>query len=247
MISKKDEKVNFLPRKNPKDGIIAIHRPEDGAERIRKVVTRSRHKATGKFPSQKMGRMMQWESIYELSAFRLLEASSEVIGYYEYPLAIKYQFNKKELMAYPNLLVVMDGKQELWDIKSHAESIRATYIAKTQFISTEMMRYGYAYKVVIAENLNTEPRYNNVLTLLKYGRTPVSCIDKERVRRIFESARVIEWGAIINGALGDSGRQIICRMVIEGVLLFDIKQKWTDITRFYWNAHFQKTIRGQSI
>src|SRR5579859_7695488 len=46
--------------------ILAVQPPPDGKIRARKVVSRSRARGTGKFPSWKMGRMIQWESTYEL-------------------------------------------------------------------------------------------------------------------------------------------------------------------------------------
>ena len=110
-------KENFLPKLNPKDGILAIHHPVAGNHRVRKVVTRSRFKATGKFPSQKMGRMIQWESIHERNAFRLLEANPAVISYYEQPIAIQYLRGGMEHVEYPDLLVISSEKKELWDMR----------------------------------------------------------------------------------------------------------------------------------
>ena len=45
---------------------------------FRRVVTRSRFRPTGKYPSWKMERMLQWESMNELNAFRLLDCDPRV-------------------------------------------------------------------------------------------------------------------------------------------------------------------------
>jgi len=45
-----------------KNKITSIDSPEDGKLRTRKVVTRSRHRSTKKYPSWKVGRMVQCES-----------------------------------------------------------------------------------------------------------------------------------------------------------------------------------------
>jgi hypothetical protein len=55
---------------------IAFSSPEQ--VRSRRVVTRSRFRLTGKYPSWKMERMLQWESINELNAFRLLDCDPRV-------------------------------------------------------------------------------------------------------------------------------------------------------------------------
>jgi hypothetical protein len=60
------------------------------AERVRsrRVVTRSRFRPTGKYPSWKMERMLQWESINELNAFRLLDCDPGVTVFSEQPCEI---------------------------------------------------------------------------------------------------------------------------------------------------------------
>ena len=55
--------------------IISIELPNEGNLRSRTVVSRSRARPTGKYPSWKMGRMIQWESCNELNACRLLDAN----------------------------------------------------------------------------------------------------------------------------------------------------------------------------
>ena len=53
--------------------------------RSRRVVTRSRFRPTGKYPSWKMERMLQWESMNELNAFRLLDCDPRVAVFTEQP------------------------------------------------------------------------------------------------------------------------------------------------------------------
>ncbi len=68
--------------------ILELIYPEAGKLRSRRVVSRSRARATGKFPSWKMGRMIQWESINELNAYRRLDATPGANAFYEQPLMI---------------------------------------------------------------------------------------------------------------------------------------------------------------
>jgi len=75
---------------------IKINFPKDGKLRSRKVVSRSRHRVTGKYPSWKMNRMIEWESKNELNAFRLLDASSIILEFNEQPMTIHYILNGVE-------------------------------------------------------------------------------------------------------------------------------------------------------
>ncbi len=57
---------------------------------MRRIVMRSRARATGKYPSWKAGRMVQWESINELNAFRILDAMPEVSTFTERVLTMDH-------------------------------------------------------------------------------------------------------------------------------------------------------------
>lgn len=64
--------------------------PKPGQLRSRKVVSRSRARPTGKYPSWKMRRMVQWESENELNAFRLLDCDPDVTRFHEQPCEVMY-------------------------------------------------------------------------------------------------------------------------------------------------------------
>ena len=87
------------------DRIVEIEFPKDGRVRSRTVVSRSRARPTGKYPSFKMGRMIQWESNNELNAYRLLDATPEVLAYHEQPLTIRFTLNGEPHIHYPDVLV----------------------------------------------------------------------------------------------------------------------------------------------
>ena len=65
---------------------IAFSSPEQ--VRSRRIVTRSRFRPTGKYPSWKMERMLQWESLNELNAFRLLDCDPRVTLFSEQPCSM---------------------------------------------------------------------------------------------------------------------------------------------------------------
>lgn len=204
--------------------------------RSRKVVSRSRARPTGKYPSWKLGRMVQWESIHELNAFRLLDGDPSVSVFSEQPLVIRYQLDGESRTHYPDVLVTWGSGREVWEIKTATEASAQEVRKRTLILEEALPAHGYTYRLVVAEDLASEPRLTNTLTLLRFGRAPASLVDRERARQIIEATGYITWGAVLAGTLGRTGRQLICRLVLEGVLAFDVNQALTLQTRFSFKA-----------
>jgi hypothetical protein len=162
--------------------IISIELPKEGKLRSRTVVSRSRARPTGKYPSWKMGRMIQWESGNELNACRLLDANPGVISYFEQPLVIRYIQDDILHLHYPDTLVQWQDHHELWEIKTASDAVKSENIQRTQLLETALPKLGYRYRLIIAEDLAREPRLSNSLILLKFGRNPVSILAEEQLR-----------------------------------------------------------------
>jgi len=76
----------------------------------RKVVTRSGRGFRGYFPSKKLNRSVQFESLLERDAIRLFEISKEVVSYKEQPTIIYYYLNDIQKKYHPDFeLVLIDG------------------------------------------------------------------------------------------------------------------------------------------
>ena len=82
---------------------IQIIFPKDGKIRSRKVVKRSNARNTGKYPSWKMKRMMQWESVHEGNAMRILDATPHVTSFTELDFP---EFSRHSIMSKLNWRVV---------------------------------------------------------------------------------------------------------------------------------------------
>jgi len=140
--------------------IVSLTFPNDEKLRSRKVVTRSRARATGKYPSWKMGRMIQWESINELNAYRLLDTDPSVIEFYEQPLKISYVIDGTLRTHYPDTLVKWVNHQELWEIKSPKYAEKPDYLKRTQILEAALIEFGYNYRMINAEGFLKQPRLN---------------------------------------------------------------------------------------
>jgi hypothetical protein len=179
-----------------------------------------------------MGRMIQWEFVHELNAFRLLGADPAVSAYHEQPLTIRFVLGGKTRIRHPDLLVEWRQRRELWEIKPEIGRMDPSLAEETRFLENALPKVGFLYRLIEAEDLAREPRLSNALTLLNYGRKGVSDVAREHVRRILLTAPAIPWTSATNGDLGARGCEVLCRLALEGFLSFDMDRQLTAMTPF---------------
>lgn len=124
-------------------------------ERARPVVRRSNYRSTGKFPSRKNGRMVQWESKNELAAIRILEASPSVARYADQPAVISFSnADGATSVHYPDLLAeLISGARLLIEIKPDRDSHDPALLARTQHLTPLLKAKGIHYIVVSSRQL----------------------------------------------------------------------------------------------
>ncbi|WP_047552178.1 TnsA endonuclease N-terminal domain-containing protein [Methylotenera sp. G11] len=217
--------------------LIQINFPKDGKIRSRKVVSRSNSRNTGKYPSWKMQRMMQWESIHEGNAMRILDASSHVTAFHEQPCEIIYSINGEQHRHYPDFMVIEDRRREFWEVKTEADANSAEVAERTALLTRMLPEHGYSYRIVLAEVLARQPRLDNVKRLNKLGRQPVPMIEQERIRRLFAHEPVITWG-MLEQATPQTLRNV-SRLILEGKLSIDLNQPISFATSIHSNFNAQ--------
>jgi hypothetical protein len=72
----------------------------------RKVITRRGRRFRGYFPSRKLGRMMEWESLNERNVILLFEFSPGVLSYQAQPALIHYHDGQDTRAYYPDFEVI---------------------------------------------------------------------------------------------------------------------------------------------
>lgn len=219
-----------------KNEILAIEYPKDGEIRSRKVISRSKARGSGKYPSWKMGRMIHWESSHELNAFRLLDADSAVLKFTEQPLVIKYRLDGVEHEHYPDIKVTTRQGKELWEVKMADDAAEPDVVRRTALMSTALPTLGYVYRVVHAEDLGRQPRLKNVLDLLRLGRADIPAVERERLRVTFERVPTLTWGDVKRGALGAKGQYFVCRLILEGAISLDLSAPDWDSRSLTWHG-----------
>ena len=213
-------------------GIKGILHPASGQIRSRKVVSRSNARSAGKYPSWKMGRMMHWESSYELNAFRLLDCDPNVTSYSEQPCQITYIMDGVERIHYPDILVKTAGTKQLWEVKPRSKALEPEGIARTALLSQALSKWGYAYRMMFAEDLARQPRLGNATLLLSLGKRVVSDCEWENLRRTMAEKGALVWSEACAGNYGRNGREILCSLVLRGALTIDMHMPISSATEF---------------
>lgn len=106
----------------------------------RKVVTRSGRGFRGYFPSKKLNRSVQFESLLERDAIRLFDNSNEVVSFREQPTIIYYYVDAIQKRYHPDFEVILKG-----DTVIHVEIKPSSRLATTE-LSTKFRAINHRYK-----------------------------------------------------------------------------------------------------
>jgi hypothetical protein len=221
-----------VEKSDPTPTISNIVFPESGRLRSRKIVSRSRARPTGKYPSWKMRRMIHWESENELNAFRLLDCDPDVSGFREQPCEIQYVLNGQLRSHYPDILVEKNGRKELWEVKPESQAGKLNVAMRTTLLEQGLHCWGYTYKIVSAGDLAMQPRQATACVLLSFGRRAATDCEREFIRRALSRNGSLLWSNACRGDYGPRGREILCSLVLQGVLSVDLTLPISPITRF---------------
>lgn len=216
------------------DGIVRIEGPKEGVLRIRDVVKRSNTRVTLKYPSVKMGRVMQAESQGEYAAFRLLDTDRTTSRFFEQPKVIYFYLDGVLHMHIPDIEVEARGQhlKHFWEIKPLREASDPFVVARTALLTRALPPYGYSYHLHISEELKKHRFLKSADTLIKFGYQPIDARSRELVRRIIAERGFITWSCA-KEQFDRSLRAILCHLVLAGFLDFDRTEALTADTRFF--------------
>jgi hypothetical protein len=225
---------DFTFESTPTNRVRSVSFCAPGQLRKRKVVTRSRARETGKFPSVKNNRGMQWESKNERNGFVLLEVDPRVRRYGEQPCEIEYLNDEGRIAShFPDVASELGDSKQLIEIKEQADANRAMIQSRTDLLTEELPRFGYQYTLWIAEDLARQPRLKNSRKILYFGRRAMSELDRMHLQQAMRGGKPLTWGQACAGAYGEYGREILCRAVLDGILQFNINEPFSSETTFF--------------
>lgn len=216
----------------PYGRIVRVRFGTDKECRIRPIVTRSRAQPTFRFPSLTMGRICEGEG-HELDAFRLADCDPAVPWFAEQCCEITYlNDHGEETRHYPDLLSYRKGSFVFWEEKPRRFAEAEDILARTEMLARELPALGFEYEVKYAEVLAAEPRISVAKLLLRFGYRSMTLVDRWQLQHKIDNGSELTWGHACAGELGEFGREILCRAVLEGILAVNMSSPLTRETRF---------------
>lgn len=221
VIPSKQQSIDHGP-----DRIIAIHRPEPGELRMRRVITRSGTRVRIKVASWKMGRAVHAESRDEAVALRLLDGDPSVKAFHEQPSLIEYVHNGSLRRHFPDVEVDYGDRKVFWEVKGQRQASELEIQSRTAFMRDHLANLGFGYELVISEQLKLDARLGTIEFLRRWGRAEVSLVHYEQVRLHAQLHGGLRWGDF-NNPDGAMSRGTACRLALEGRLRFEISRPIT--------------------
>lgn len=116
--------------------------------------------------------------------------------------------------------------------------------ARTDLMRKELPRFGFGYRLALAEDLAQPGRLKAARLLADFGHGAVTQVQRENVRRLFSRNSSITWGDVRRGLLPPLTRQVIARLTLEGDLACNWSAPITDATKFRWVGRHESLERG---
>jgi hypothetical protein len=205
----------------------------------RKVVTRSGRKIRGYFPSRKMERMIEWESLLERDAILLMEFSSGIKYYREQPERIVYYADQEQREYYPDFEISLFGDSVAHiEVKPFAQLQRRKVSDKLSHVLNHYERLGRQFLVLTDERIRRQPLLNN-LSRLQYFNRPGYPIDGVRERYYWRFGNAATTFA---EAITELGESAVMTLLAYGVLSCDLEQPYASANVIVWKEDGDATI-----
>ena len=134
--------------------------------KARKVVTRSSRKFKGLFPSRKLKRMVEWESLPERDAILLFEFSNGIKSYQEQPDKVMYEHDGEMRRYYPDFSTVLsNGEIIYFEVKPNSQLALLIVANKLSAVKHHYDRIEKDFRILAADKIRTEPRLSNLKRL----------------------------------------------------------------------------------
>ncbi|BBB24610.1 TnsA endonuclease N-terminal domain-containing protein [Amphritea japonica] len=140
-------------------------------QRSREAVTRSRMTVRGRFPSAKMGRMVDWESQLERRACYRFEFSPAVLSFKEQPQPIRFRIGDQLAKYTPDFeLELVNGETWFVEIKPLDHLRKPELAERLSLAAGWFKRNGYKFIVITDEEL-IHPDLESNLAFLRHFQT----------------------------------------------------------------------------
>lgn len=208
--------------------LVSVRRAEPG-EMARKVISRSNMKATYRTSVARFPFPIDCDSAYEAEFVRLAAMELSIHHVLPQPAKIEYEIAGKLCLHYPDFLTLGSSKT-FWEIKTAREAQLPEYFVRTELMKAELPRFGYRYRVAIAEDLFFQPRRTNLFRVAKMARAAPPLCPTTVIAGLGRTP--MTWGEIVDGAVSPLSPSLACSLVQTGHLTFNADVAWTLATVF---------------
>jgi len=173
--------------------------------------------------------MLQAESLLELNAFILHDIDPNITSYREQPAKIYFRQNGVTKTHYPDLLATTSNGHILKEIKSNREANDPDVLLRTKILQAYLPAQGYQYELLTESEIMSEPRLSNAKFIIKHARIKIPRNKKNWLINNLLKFDTLFWEELKNNK--HFGTQIICRLILEGVLEIDMNSIWNENTK----------------
>jgi hypothetical protein len=195
---------------------------------MRSVGRRRGIRPGGLYYSQKMGRMVGYESDNEKCDFYRSEIAPDVVGYREQPHTIEAVIAGKVRRYTPDREGrFADGHIEIVEVKDEFEAEKdPDYNAKLDYFAEVYERLGWSFRLTTRNEIKDPATFETVETVQRYRRASFTVGEIADVRRRFSQhgeCRLADLLPIFSSDL--TGLPKLCAMMVGRIVVLDIHSK----------------------
>jgi hypothetical protein len=215
--------LDFLPSRL---AATVYQRRDEGP--MRPVGRRRGLRPGGLYYSQKMGRLVGYESDNEKCDLYRSEIAPDVIGYREQPHTIEAVIAGKLRRYTPDREdAFADGRIEIVEVKDDFEADEdPDYSAKLDYFAEVYERLGWSFRLTTRDEIKDPVTFDTVETVQRYRRASFTAAEITDVRRRMDplgECRLTDLLAIFSSDI--VGLPKLCAMMVARILLLDVRSK----------------------
>lgn len=182
----------------------------------------------GLYYSQKMGRLVGYESDNEKCDFYRAEIAPHVVSYHEQPHTIeafiagrvrRYTPDREDRFA--------DGGVEIVEVKDQFEADKdPDYHAKLDYFAEVYERLGWSFRLTTRDEIKEPATFGTVENVQRFRRASFTASDLAAVRHTFGERGECSLGELVSALRsGSLALPKLCGMMVARILTLDIRSK----------------------
>lgn len=226
------ERLRLLASSYGSSSSLAILMPKNGEERVRNLVHRGAPRPVCKYPSFKLNRTVECESLLEVDLAILLDASPAISAFAEQAVTLCYFECGARRNHVPDYVVLVRGQLHLVEVK-FKHDVDTDVQSRTARLRSLLRPMGISYRVWTEEHIRQGTWLENARQLLRRGRYSISDLELlncyERLRSRGPST-LEQWGWHESGNHTAVG---VARLILQGRARVDLSRRLSAQTRIW--------------